>query len=153
MKRLDYSSKSVVIFEENYIWSKSLVMWCKHFGFTNIQVFSDKKHYKKFIDQNREVDICIINFFNENGNTEDLIKFTRKLMPNVLIFAVSSQFVNDQEVINTKEMLKAIYAGANRATIKQINYLKHVIDEHLKVRTLYNIEINDDDTRTFTAKI
>jgi DNA-binding NtrC family response regulator len=130
-----YNHKSVVVFEDNLIWGKAVALWLRKYGFSEVRVFNTKDDMKNHFQENCNViDVCIIDFYDQNASTEDLIKDIRNMSPYVLIIAMSADFINDNDVINTKEMIKAIEAGANRVTFKNISHLKLILDEHIKAR-------------------
>lgn len=153
MEQINYSEKKVVIFEDNKTWSDALFLWCRHFGFKDITCFNTKDDYLDYITIASHIDICIVNFYSKHKSNQELIKMTRENHPDTLIFAISADFITDNDVLDTKEMIKAIYAGANRATIKDIRHIKQLIDEHLKIRTLTNWKDIKVDPKRFIKSI
>jgi DNA-binding response OmpR family regulator len=156
---MELKNKKIIIFEDNPIWLKTLYLWFRYFGFRDITCSGIENNTYEFCKYNYlEVDVIIINFYNGRKNTTDLIRKLRKLNNNFLIIVISADFINDYEVLDTKEMMKAMTAGATRVCIKDINKLKDVVIEHLNIResnifqelcdqtkTYYNLEDNNSD--------
>jgi DNA-binding NtrC family response regulator len=133
----DYSNKKIVVLEDNPIWTKTLRLWLSHYGSTDTVFFDNQEEYYVYALKNsNDIDVCIIDFYIGNNNTQNLIKKLRDINSDLLIIAISADFVSDKYVLDTEEMIKAIYAGANRATIKDINHLKEVLDSHLCLREM-----------------
>jgi DNA-binding NtrC family response regulator len=132
MNNINYN---VVIYEDNPIWEKTLTLWCKHYGFNKVDSFQCATKCLSYVKEDYlNIDIALIDFYNQDGTTEFLIKQIRELNDNILIIAVSADFVTDSKVIDTEEMVKAIWAGANRVTFKDISYIQEIIEDHLKIR-------------------
>ena len=149
-----YSNKQVIAYEDNPIWAKTLVLWLNHYGFGNVRTFNNKKCMACYIKDNHEkIDLCLIDFYDQEGDTQQLIKEIREISKDLLIIAMSADFVNDREVLDTKEMVKTIYAGANRATFKDIKHLKMIIDEDLTLRSLDNYEDIKTDPQAFLKSV
>lgn len=143
--------KRVVIYDGNKIWSKTINLWCKEvYGFSDVVVFNDSNSFYEYVEENVfEIDLCIINFYDEYSNNTKLIKKCRKVDSDLLIIAVSANFINDNEVLDTEEMIKALNAGANRATIKDKKQLEIIIEEHLNVRAMENFKEIKTDPEAF----
>lgn len=142
-------SKKILIFDDNPIWLKTLYIWCRNYGFRDIRCIRDEEHVLNICKEYYlTIDVIIIDFYNGNKNTTELINKLRKINPNFLIIAISANFINDTEVLVTSEMMKAMLAGASRVCVKDISKLKHIIIEHLTLREskIYN-EI--DNTKTY----
>jgi DNA-binding NarL/FixJ family response regulator len=146
---VNISDYKVVVYQDNPLWEKTLVLWCQNYGFEMIQSFNDKDTFLDYVnDEYDNIDICIMDFYEKEDNTISPIKHLRKLNENCLILAVSANFVNDENVLDTNEMVKALWAGANRATFKDIKHVKDIIFGHLAVRSHENYsEIKTDPNR------
>lgn len=132
-----YSDKNVVYFEDNPVWSKTLYLWLNHMGFKSIVNFDERKPMEDYVKENHEnIDLCVVDFYDIHGNSGSLIKQLRSFSKDLLIVAVSANFITDEKLLDTKEMLKALEAGANRVTFKDIKHLKQIINEHLRLRSL-----------------
>ncbi len=143
---MDCSNKNVVILDGNKVWRQTLFLWFRHFGFNKINVFGDEYELYDYVVKNKDdIDLVVINFYRSqeggDGFTDgekdfaEIIKKLRKTYEDLLIFVVSANFINDNDVLRTDEMIRAIYAGCNRVTTKDIHSLKPLIDEHFKVRS------------------
>ena len=142
-------TKKVIIFDDSPVWLKTLRLWCNHYGFRDVTCLSTENQILEICkEQYSEIDLIVIDFYNGKENTTKLFKKLRTINPNFLIIVVSADFVNDTEVLDTKEMMKAMMAGASRVSIKDINKLKDIIIEHLTLREseLYD---NMDTTKTY----
>jgi DNA-binding NarL/FixJ family response regulator len=135
-------NKSVAIFDDHYVWLDSISLWCKcKYGFNKIyKTTSEDELYNYCLNNKNNVDVIILDFYNGNKNTLPLLKKLKKINPNFLIIVVSANFISDEEVLDTKEMLKALEGGANRVCVKDINKLEDIIISHLEFRdtSMYN---------------
>lgn len=151
---MNISDYTIVIYEDNPVWEKTLTLWCSHYGFNKVQSFSDEGKFQNFMrDSHMNVDICLIDFYDNIGNTTPLIRFLRELSDEMLIISISADFVSDEKVLDTEEMVKALWAGANRVTYKDIKYVKEILNEHLAVRSRSDYAEIKTDPSLFYKKL
>jgi|SaaInlStandDraft_1057018.scaffolds.fasta_scaffold08478_2 CheY-like chemotaxis protein len=132
---LDLQDKKVVVYQENPIWEKTISLWCRHYGFGEIKSFTDKDKLENYCEDNHfQIDLIILDFYDKGESNRELIKALRKINEENLIIAISADFINDMSVLDTEEMAKALYAGANRVSIKEIKSLQLIIEQHLALR-------------------
>lgn len=130
------SNKTIAIFDDHHVWLDSIYLWCKcKYGFSNIYKTTKEDELYNYCLKNKDkIDVIILDFYNGKENTLPLLKKIKKLNPNFLIIVVSANFISDEEVLDTKEMLKALQGGANRVCVKDINKLEDIIISHLEFR-------------------
>lgn len=136
------SKKTVAIFDDHSVWLDSISLWCKcKYGFSNIyKTKNEDELYNYCLNNKYNVDVIILDFYNGDKNTLPLLKKLKLINPDFLIIVVSANFISDEEVLDTKEMLKALDGGANRVCVKDINKLEDIIVSHLEFRdtSMYN---------------
>jgi CheY-like chemotaxis protein len=151
---IDYSSKHIVVFEDNPVWQKTIKLWLKHYGCDKIHVFGKQDEIVDYVKDNHEdIDLCLVDFYDLEGDTTGVIRKLRCMSADLLIIAISADFINDNAVLDTVEMVKAINAGANRVTLKDIKQLKEIANEHFAVRGHENYNEIKTDPNAFINKL
>ena len=151
----NYSNMNAIIYNENLLWANTLNLWCKHYGFNRVNLIHDKNALVTYANDNiSDIDLIIVGYYGNDGkDNTDIIKKLRNISSDFLIIAVSADFVTDMELLDTKAMKDAIFAGANRASIKEIKSLKAIIDQHIALRTHKDYELMKKDPEQYFKNI
>ena len=130
-------NKKVVILEDNLIWLNTMKLWCVNFGFKEVIIFNKVDEFLEYYYlNNSNIDVCLIDYkLQHNITCVEVIRAIRKLNLDTLIFSISANFVNDEDVVDTERMKAALNAGANRSILKDINCVHDAIRDHLLVRS------------------
>ena len=129
-------SKKIVIIDDNELWLKTVSLWIKQFNEdVELLTYSNPKGYLDKIEElNGSVDAVVIDYYLDDTIAPLVIEKIREKNKKVLIVAVSGGFLNDKQQLKTKEMKKAIHAGANRASVKDFHSLEMILTSHFDVR-------------------
>jgi len=111
-------------------------LWLQHLGLKNTKCFNRVDDFMEFYEEHHDkVEGCIVDYYLDDGHlAPDVIKKIREISNSVLIVSVSANFVNDEDVIKTEDMKKALDAGANRVGLKNIDHVENMVMSHLKLR-------------------
>jgi hypothetical protein len=130
------TDKTIVILEDNVIWLNTIRLWCKSFGFKQVVHFNHTEDFLEYYNKNYEnIHVCLVDYALEHNVTcIEIIKQIRYLNLNTLIFSISANYINDEDVIDTERMKKTLNAGANRAIFKNVDCLYDALKTHLLIK-------------------
>lgn len=137
MKKEIKEESLIVLLDDVDIWLKTVRLWLIHFGFKNVKAFSKVKDFMKYFEEHeKEIDACVVDFYLDDDGLDApvVIKNMREINNDVLILAISADFINDRALLETEEMLRAMQAGANNVGVKEINSLQSMLVGHLEAR-------------------
>lgn len=148
-------NKTIVILEDNVIWLNTIRLWCESFGFKNVFHFNHTEDFLEYYFNNSDtIDVCLIDYKLEHDVIcTDIIKKIRKLNLNTLIFSISANYINDEDVIDTEKMKQTLNAGANRAIFKDINCLYDAIRHHLLIKSAEKLKQKFRTIRSISSAI
>lgn len=130
------TSRKIVIIDDSDLWLKTVSLWIRQYNKdVEILAYDEPKGYLDKIDElNGSVDCVVIDYYLDDTIAPLVIEKIRERNKRVLIVAVSGAFMDEDQKLKTKEMKKAINAGANRATLKNFHALEMILKSHFEVR-------------------